>query len=264
MFKCKKQICAGESYGISEYGEVSKAENMTLEKVRGNYRRLLKNAKIEIMFVGREYSDCVEIKLKKYLPKKRQANIVLNNEIKERNIHKIISSKESMELSQEKLVMGFDFSAVKTEKEKNCIRIFAYIFGNSSNTGLFIAIREKLNLCYYCSASADIMSGIMLVECGIEKENHDKTTYEILKEFKKYQKEGITEEELSEGKLAIIGEISEVKNFINMTEDWYMNQIMDCKMYSPDEQIKNIEAITAEDVFDAVKKIKYVSVFALN
>ena len=264
LFKCKEQLCKGEPYSISEYGKICDAEQLTIYKIREGYERLLEKSRIEIMFVGKSYSFSVEDIIKTKLPKRNAEELELNNKVNIRNITNILIAKENMQLSQEKLVMGFDFSEVVSEIERNSIRLFAYIFGNSPDTGLFTAIREKLKLCYYCGASADIMSGTMLVECGIDSENHQKAVSEILKEFKKYQRNGITEEELYEAKLALIGEITEVKNFINMTEDWYINQIISCQMNSPDEQIENINKIDTKDVLNAIRKLKYVSLFALD
>ena len=42
----------------------------------------------------------------------------------------------------------------------------AALFGGTPNSKLFLNVREKLSLCYYCSASYNSMKGIMLVQAA--------------------------------------------------------------------------------------------------
>lgn len=58
-------------------------------------------------------------------------------------------------------------------------------------------MREKLHLCYYCSARFDRHKGIMLVESGIEQENFEKAKAEILRQIEAVQAGDFTNEELS-------------------------------------------------------------------
>ena len=53
------------------------------------------------------------------------------------------------------------------------------IFGGGPYSRLFMNVREKLSLCYYCSARLIRGKGIIVIQSGIEKENRQKVLDEI-------------------------------------------------------------------------------------
>ena len=53
------------------------------------------------------------------------------------------------------------------------------IFGGTSNSKLFLNVREKLSLCYYASSIAYIHKGLLLVASGIEFDKFEAARDEI-------------------------------------------------------------------------------------
>ena len=54
------------------------------------------------------------------------------------------------------------------------------IFGASPASKLFMNVREKMSLCYYCASSYHRYSGILTVHSGIETKNRDLAEQAIL------------------------------------------------------------------------------------
>lgn len=52
------------------------------------------------------------------------------------------------------------------------------MFGGTPFSRLFVNVREKLSLCYYCAARFDRITGIMLVDSGVEAQNREKAQAE--------------------------------------------------------------------------------------
>lgn len=263
LYKCKQQICSGEPFGISKYGYLEDLERMGREEIRKAYKKLIEYSRIEVVFVGNSYDSYITDIIKESLNFPRHFSTKVDCKFFVRNFEKIISEKENIKLNQERLVMGFDFTQITTENEKNSLRLFSYLFGNSSNSKLFKSIREEKQLCYYCAAHIDTMAGLLLVECVTDKHNHEEAVSEILKQLDICREGGITDDEINEAKLALVNEIYEVEDFVDLSEDWYTNQIITGKMHTPQNQIDNLNSLTKDDIVSAVKKLRFFSVFGL-
>lgn len=60
---------------------------------------------------------------------------------------------------------------------------------------LFVNVREKESLCYYCSARYDVYKGTMLIDCGVEPENTERAKQAILEQVSLLQAGSFTEQE---------------------------------------------------------------------
>ena len=78
---------------------------------------------------------------------------------------------EPLEVAQSKLVMGFRTQIAAPQKEMSAVRLMTAMFGGTPHSKLFLNVREKLSLCYYCTARYNRHKGILLVESGVETKN---------------------------------------------------------------------------------------------
>ncbi len=155
----------GEPFGISRYGYVEDAEKINGEELAAAWRRLIKTARIEIMFVGPGDPDAVEHVFAKRLKEVEREPLSVNKEplvpYKEPK-----SAEEAMDIVQGKLVMGFRMGAPAAEREKNAARVFSAMYGGTPFSKLFMNVREKMSLCYYCSAALFNSKGIICRPSG--------------------------------------------------------------------------------------------------
>ena len=63
-------------------------------------------------------------------------------------------------------------------KDTYAMKLMNTIFGGTPFSKLFLNVREKLSLCYYCAAGYNQLKGTVFVDCGIEEENIIKTEAE--------------------------------------------------------------------------------------
>ena len=108
-----------------------------------------------------------------------------------------------MELSQSKMIMGFRSGVASPYNDTMAMRLAVAILGGTAHSKLFNNVREKLSLCYYCSARFDKTKGIMTIESGVEKENIEKAQKAILKELDDMAKGNITDFEIESTKLSM-------------------------------------------------------------
>ena len=100
--------------------------------------------------------------------------------------------EEALDVTQGKLGMGFSCGSSDTA----ALLLGNMIFGGSSNSRLFLNVREKLSLCYYASSMYHRQKGMITVSSGIEFENYRKAYDEILAQLKELQEGRIEDWEL--------------------------------------------------------------------
>lgn len=253
----------GEPFGISRYGYADDAEKITGEELAAAWRRLVKTARIEIMFVGPGDPDAVERVFAKRLEtverepvEVKKAPLVPYKEQK--------SAEEAMDIVQGKLVMGFRMGAPATEREKNAARLLSAMYGGTPFSKLFMNVREKLSLCYYATSHFERGTGVMFVDCGIEFASREAAQAEILRQLDCICAGEITDEELANTKLIIKNSLGSVGDSLGGLDNWYMTCVLDGIILTPEEDAAEIDKITAEEVIAMAKRAKLSTVFFLK
>ena len=77
------------------------------------------------------------------------------------------------------------------------------LFGGSASSKLFLNVRERMSLCYYCSSSFSTYSGIMTVSSGIEVKNFEAVRAAVIDQLEQIKKGNISESELYAAKRSI-------------------------------------------------------------
>ena len=98
-----------------------------------------------------------------------------------------------MEVTQGKLSMGFSCGS----DDMPALLLGNTLFGGSSNSKLFLNVREKLSLCYYASSMYHRQKGIITVSSGIEFQNYQRAYDEILSQLAAVQNGELEEWELA-------------------------------------------------------------------
>ena len=146
------------------------------------YHTLLKTAVWQVFYVGSLAPDTVAELLKTHFSSVPTASPqTLCMPIAQPSAGDIRSS-EQMPVSQGKLSLGFrtGVSAVSNAEEIYAAMMLNEIFGASPASKLFMNVREKMSLCYYCSSSYHRYSGILTVHSGIESKNREIAEQAIL------------------------------------------------------------------------------------
>ena len=124
-------------------------------------------------------------------------------------------------------------------------------------------VREKLSLCYYCWARLVSAKGILMVDCGIDTENEQKATDEILAQLQAMCNGDFTDDDI---KASIMGMR---ERWLSMDSpgsisEWYIAQITDETLYSPEERVAMLEKVTKKEICAAAKRIKLETVYMIS
>ncbi len=258
--RANMNIFMNEPAAISVKGSRENAEKITSGSAYERYRELLKTAQIEVFFVGAEYSEsCVKILSEAF--SKIDRNYAGDNHSELSPLkNEVCRVTEVHDVAQTKMVMAF-----KTD-HRNIVslKLMNAVFGATPISKLFMNVREKLSLCYYCSSGVNEKKGVIYVDSGVEHSNVEKAEAEIINQLNAMKKGDFTDDEMENARLAIVNSWKGVSDGAQPIADWYFNQSYFGGSDSPEEQIEKLMKVTRDNVIEAANSLKLDTVYVLT
>jgi len=261
--RLSEHMFANENFGFSS-GDANHVSALTNEEVFAQYKYILDSASIEITFVG--HTDEAALKtallkmLEKYAPTKNvtaYTNVI-------RTVDHVKEVHETCIGKQGNLVMGFRTGTVLADGDYPKMALLSELYGGSANSMLFMNVREKMSLCYYCASVPEAIKGIMLVRAGIENKNFSVARDAILKQLEMLKSGEFSDEDLFAAKLSLINAYREISDNPQAIRNWYTGRILSGITQSPEEAIKVVESITKDEIIATAKKIMLDTVYFLE
>ena len=265
MKRTNEIMFEGEPYSINGKGYIEDLDTIDRVSLYEHYKEVLKTSPIEIMIEGEfEESEVVELIKEKF--QFDRGNIIdIPKEEYHKEVDKVKEVKETMDIAQGKLVMGYRCNVDYLDEEKYySLLLGSRILGGGADSKLFINVREKESLCYTIYSTIQKSKSTMMVCSGIEAQNYEKTVNLVKEQVQKLKDGDITESEISNAKIAFINSLNSLNDEIGRISDFYFSQSIS-KNKSDLDQIKNmINKSTKEDIVEAVKNIELDTIYFLS
>ena len=168
-----------------------------------------------------------------------------------------------MPVSQGKLAMGFKVGACIGDSDNRHYTaiLLNELFGGSAMSKLFMNVREKLSLCYYCSSNYNQYMGTLTVSSGIDNKNFELAKNAILSELKDICDEKISDAEFHAAKKALENSYKQIYDSAYDLQSFYGNRAF----FGFDETVESVKdsiaRITKQDVAALARRITLDSVF---
>lgn len=259
-----EEMYRGENYGIAKCGTVEQVENITGASLFKAWQDMLKSAFVRIHVVGTAVPEGLfEAISSRFEPLCREnvTDCKVSAPTTQREEPNFIT--ERMEIAQGKMVLGFSSELFGNDDSTLPLLVMNDIFGGGPYSRLFTNVREKLSLCYYCSASSARTKGLITVESGVEAENAETAASEILNQLEIIRKGEFDDYEFSSSIKSICDSFKTYNDSQNTLDMWYTLKINNDALYTPDELAEKVSAITREDVIAAAKGVKLHTVYKL-
>ena len=130
----------------------------------------------------------------------------------------------------------------------SAMRVAGALLGGTATSRLFQYVREKMSLCYYCSAGYTASTGMLCVDSGVEHANCEAAQQAILAELDKLCAGPIEPRELDETKRALKNALISVGDSLQAAENWYLGCLLRGADETPAQVIEEVQAVTADDV----------------
>ena len=265
MKRTNEIMFEGEPYSINGKGYIEDLDTIDRVSLYEHYKEVLKTSPIEIMIEG-EFEETEVVELIKEKFQFDRGNIIdIPKEEYYKEVDKVKEVKETMDIAQGKLVMGYRCNVDYLDEEKYySLLLGSRILGGGADSKLFINVREKESLCYTIYSTIQKSKSTMMVCSGIEAQNYEKTVNLVKEQVQKLKDGDITESEISNAKIAFINSLNSLNDEIGRISDFYFSQSIS-KNKSDLDQIKNmINKSTKEDIVEAVKNIELDTIYFLS
>ena len=260
MRRCLEIFYEGEPAAVSRYGTRESVKKADRESVMNAWVKVMREARIELFVSGDCDFSSVCRTFASYLDFDRSP-VILGNRIT-LSVGEVKEVTESMKVVQSKLVMAFRTGV--TQEDSAATKVMSVLFGGSSTSKLFMNVREKMSLCYYCHSRVSDVKGAMFVESGVETANIEAAKAAILEQLQDVRDGKFTDDDLRHAKLAMINSYRSVGDSLYAMENWYLNQIFNNEVISAPEMSDVISRITRVNVIEAARKVKLDTVYVLK
>ena len=257
MTRLVEEMFENDAFGLSELGTEESVEAVTPESLWVQYKDLLAKARIEIFAVGNfDFAALAESFSHMFKAIDREYTGIPETKIMEKARETVKTVYERQNITQGKLSLGFYTGASVCDEDYHVMQMINVIFGAGVTSKLFLNVREKLSLCYYCGSSENGQKGYMTVNSGIEFANEKKAVDEILFQLDEIKKGNISEDELRDARLALLDAIGRVGDSTGNLLNWYFSGVMNGYLMTPEEKKAKIESVTAEDIVKKAQDIR--------
>lgn len=263
MLKCEEAMFADEAYGLNRFGTVDDVKALTPEDVYSAWRDVLEKSTVQIVMVSSlDPQPVAELIKSKFESVERHPVSVKTQFVP--GLPKPEYVSETMPLKQGKLVMGFRTGMRNEDDMMPAMKVAVDIFGGGTYSKLFSVVREKMSLCYYCSAGLFNSKGVVMVQSGIEDVNEEKAKNEIIHQLALTANGEFTDEDFSASIKSLTDAILGNSDTPEEICVWYASQILREKMKTPEEYAEEIRKVDRQDVVRAAKTIMLDTVFMLK
>lgn len=259
-----RAMCPGDSFAVPRLGEPEDVAAITSESLYAHYRHILAASPVEIFYVGSAEPGQVARLLQplaRCLAAQAQplpAQTLFRPQAPRQELF------EEMDIAQAKLSMGFTCPVRYGDSGFAAMQVFNTLYGGGMTSKLFMNVREKLSLCYYASSAYYGSKGILTVSCGIDQENYRPAKEEILSQLSACQNGQISPSELLAAKSALLSSLRATPDSPGALEGYYATGCIGGLDWDLAQYMAAIEAVTAEDVVDAARKVKLHTTFCLK
>lgn len=262
--RCQQEMCIDEPFGINENGDEESVEKITPVSLFEAYEKMLKESVVEIFYVGKCDVEKMKNRIESMFKNVKRSYKPLGASLVKRDVEKVKEIVEKCPVAQGKLSLGFRTGTVLGEDEYKALPVFFEMYGNSPVSKLFMNVREKLSLCYYCRAIPEGMKGLMVVTSGIEVKNKEKAQNEILAQLEAVKNGDFTEEELLLAKKSLKNAYSELDDSPAALEGWYLTRRLAGLSSTHESVCSDFMSVSKDDVVSVANKIKLDTVYFLE
>ena len=219
---------------------------------------ILKNSRLEAVYAGRateEVENTLVSFIEKLCPDRNAPMELCAPKIDVRRYDEVREVYEEVSAKQGRMVLSYTIPGY--DPEISGVEVFNHIFGASPISRLFVNVRERLQLCYYCMSSASTAMGLMTVRSGLDIEKKAVAIEEIERQLKLLcEASNVSEEELDAAKLDICGSLTSLEDNINNLAEWYLTRTMYARHVDLEKCKRTVNAVTAEDIAKAARGCK--------
>lgn len=261
--RCFEEMYKDKPYGLYKFGYTEDLEAINEKDLYEYYKALISECKIDVFISGFDISDLNENQILDIFTPRTANYTTIENLYIENEINEPKEVIEKMDVTQGKLMMGADI--LKLDKaERPAASMYSVILGGGANSKLFQNVREKASLCYTAGASYIKAKNSVLIRCGIEIKNYKKALNLIKEQLRQIENGEFSDDDIESAKQLILASYKSVRETQDSEINYYFSQELTGEFVSIEDNIKDIEKVTKEQIVDVANRVKLNTIYFLT
>lgn len=129
---------------------------------------------------------------------------------------------------------------------------------------MFQNVREKASLAYSAGSMYIKTKDAMIIKCGIDPENYEKTLDIVKKQLEDMEDGKFTLEDIEKAVELIVASYKSMQDEQDSEITYYFTKELNQDNMSVNDYIENIKKVSKEDIIDIAKKIKISIIYFLT
>lgn len=259
-----EEMYKGSCYGVPKCGTVEDIEAITETSLYEMWQKMLATAYIRVQVIGAAVPQGLFEEIGRRFENTERYNITdctKSQPTAAAAAPRTVTERQAIQ--QGKLVMGFSSDTAGDDDNTMPLMVMTDIFGGGPYSRLFDNVREKMSLCYYCSASSSRVKGLITVESGVEEQNAEKAENAISEQLEIMKKGEFTDFEFSSSVRSLRDSLNSYNDSQPLLDLWYALKAVNKNLYSPEDIAEKISAVTRDEIIAAANGVKLHTVYKL-
>ena len=250
----------GEPGETPANGTHEEAEKVTAQSAYAAYRKIIETGHFEIVAAGySDFDDAERIFTEMMTQIERHDMCELTCKP---SLLKSEPAYVSDKLPMNQAILRMYFKAPELT-DFYAAKLFTMILGGMTTSRFFMNIREKQSLCYYCASLSNKFKRTLTAYAGIEPANIERVQEAIKAELAEICEDGVTDEEVNAAKREIENMVASMRDTTAIA-GWYLDQITEERILSPEEYYEEIKQVTPERIQAVARLYKLDTVYTLS
>ena len=264
MNRCLEEMCKDEIFSLKKFGTADDVRSIDEKSLYNAYLKALKECRIEIYVVGDCDFEGIAAIFKSYLDGVERAVVEPVRYPIVRKATEVKRVDECQDVNQGKLCIGMRTGKNIEDGCHHIAQLFSEIYGASPTSKLFVNVREKMSLCYFCRSMTNQRNGVLMVASGIEFANKEIAEEAILKQLDAIKNGEITLEELENAKRSLRNAYMSIYDSVHSMELWTLNRSLSENYDTPLDEKRKIDGATVDEIVEYAKGITLDTIYFLK
>ncbi len=263
--QCSVYMFDGSEYEL--YGrDITQIEGFTQKELTESIQRFFSEAQVECYYIGNESHDrvCALTEQTLKFMQNDRSDIEYGENAFQRKRTEVAFVEEDQDISQARLVLGYTCGTILSDEDYYAMALFNEIFGGGSVSKLFMNVREKKSLCYYCYSSLHSATGTIKVGCGIDPSKRDDAFEEITAQLDAMKRGEFTDSEIETARRTIISGVKQIYDSPSSMEAYALRRLLANVSDSPERSCERVMSVTKDDIIVAAGKVMLDTVYFMN
>ncbi len=259
-----EEMYRGKPYGVSKCGTEEQVAALDGKVLYRAWENMLSSAFVRVNVISRSMPaglfDGISARFAAHTRRDITDCAVCESTRKARIVRTVT---ERMDIAQGKLALGFSSRVHGGDAQTLPLLVMCDIFGGGPYSKLFSNVREKMSLCYYCSASAVRTKGLLMVDSGVEAQNADRTYEAILDQLEAIKRGEITDFEFEASVKSLKDSFKTFEDSQASLDTWYCMRVGSGIPRSPAQMAELLNGVDKKAVIKAANGVCLHTVYKL-